>query len=144
MTAIIEFRGAYRFLSNFYLTPVAYDGHVWATAEHAYQAAKTNDLLIKLMILGEPNPGTVKKIGKQIGKKDFREDWDAVRVPIMLGIVRAKFTQNVTLRQWLVATGDAELIEGNKWGDVFWGVCNGKGENNLGKILMQVRNELKP
>ena len=61
----------------------------------------------------------------------------------MLSIVRAKF-ENAYLRRRLIATGDAELMEGNDWGDRFWGVCRGKGENRLGKILMKVRAEIRP
>ena len=61
----------------------------------------------------------------------------------MEDICRAKFTQNEELKKKLIDTGDATLIEGNTWNDTFWGVCNGVGENNLGKILMKIREELK-
>jgi predicted NAD-dependent protein-ADP-ribosyltransferase YbiA (DUF1768 family) len=61
----------------------------------------------------------------------------------MTMVVRAKFTQNRILADKLIATGDTELIEGNNWRDYFWGMCNGKGKNNLGKILMKVREELR-
>ena len=60
----------------------------------------------------------------------------------MYEIVKDKFSRNPELRVKLLNTGDIELIEGNYWGDTFWGVCNGKGENHLGKILMRVRKEL--
>ena len=61
----------------------------------------------------------------------------------MLEIVRSKFKQNKDLAKKLIETGDAYLEEGNWWGDKIWGVCNGEGENRFGKILMQVREELK-
>jgi len=60
----------------------------------------------------------------------------------MTDLVRQKFS-NPQLAKQLLDTKDFELIEGNTWGDTFWGVCSGKGQNNLGKILMQIRNELK-
>lgn len=61
----------------------------------------------------------------------------------MYEICLAKFTQHEFLKEALLATGDSELIEGNTWRDYFWGVCNGKGQNKLGKILMRIRAELR-
>lgn len=72
----------------------------------------------------------------------LRPDWEYIRVDVMTELVRKKFSQE-PLRSQLIATGDAELIEGNWWNDTFWGVCNGVGENNLGKILMKVRDEIR-
>lgn len=72
----------------------------------------------------------------------MRPDWDDVKVDVMEEIVYAKFTQNENLMHMLVLTEDMPLIEGNSWGDTFWGVCDGVGENNLGKILMRVRDRL--
>jgi ribA/ribD-fused uncharacterized protein len=73
----------------------------------------------------------------------MRPDWEQVKILIMTSLVRDKFTRHQDLKEQLLATGDAELIEGNWWGDTFWGVCKGKGENHLGKVLMKVREELK-
>ena len=61
----------------------------------------------------------------------------------MYEIVKAKFEQNEDLRKRLINTGDEELIEGNTWGDKIWGKVKGEGQNNLGKILMRVRKELR-
>lgn len=74
----------------------------------------------------------------------MRKDWDEVKLSVMETVVRAKFTQNPHLAKYLVETGEAELVEGNRWRDVFWGVYSvtGEGENNLGKILMKVISEL--
>ena len=66
-----------------------------------------------------------------------------VKTNIMYDICLAKFTQNQDLKEKLLKTGNAILIEGNWWNDTYWGVCNGIGENNLGKILMKIREELK-
>ena len=58
-------------------------------------------------------------------------------------LVREKFSHNKDLKEMLLETGDAIIEEGNDWNDTFWGVCNGKGENHLGKILMKIREELR-
>ena len=73
----------------------------------------------------------------------MRPDWNDIRVDIMRNIVNAKFTQNPDLMNKLLETNDAELLEGNWWKDTFWGICNGEGENNLGKILMEIRDKYK-
>ena len=65
-----------------------------------------------------------------------------MRIDIMTALVTQKFNRHIDLRKKLLATGDEELIEGNWWGDTFWGVCRGKGDNHLGKILMEVRSKL--
>lgn len=87
-----------------------------------------------------PRAVDAKKLGKLV---TIRPDWDEIKVEVMYEIVKAKFHYNPDLREMLLATEDAELIEGNWWGDTFWGVCKGQGLNNLGKILMRVRDEYK-
>ena len=72
----------------------------------------------------------------------IRKDWDDVKLDVMLWGIREKF-KNEDLRQLLMETGEEELVEGNWWGDKFWGVSNGEGENHLGKILMRVREEVR-
>ncbi len=81
-----------------------------------------------------------KRKGRQV---ELRPGWDAVRLSAMEEVVRAKFTQNPDLAARLAATGTMPLVEGNFFGDTFWGVDakTGKGENNLGKILMKIREE---
>ena len=92
------------------------------------------------MIRNAPSPGAAKRMGRKIA---IRNDWEAVKEKVMLSVVRAKF-EDAYLRRLLTATGTAALIEGNEWGDRFWGVCRGEGENRLGKILMKVRSETCP
>lgn len=137
--SIERFAGPHRFLSNFYPAPLVWEGRSWPTAEHAYQAAKCSRADQARMILEAPSPGAAKRLGRKI---ELRADWDEVKESVMLSIVRAKL-ENAHLRRLLIATGDAELIEGNYWGDRFWGVCRGEGENRLGKILMKVRTEIR-
>lgn len=136
---IREFQGEFRFLSNFWMTPIEFDGEVWPSAEHAYQAAKTVDRAWRTRIKFCKTPGLAKRMGKSV---PIRNGWEGRRLEVMLRIVRIKFLYDYTLARQLMATGDRELIEGNRWGDTFWGVCNGVGENHLGRILMQVRAEL--
>ena len=71
-------------------------------------------------------------------KLTLRPDWDSFRLLAMEEIIQEKFDQYEALKLKLIMTNPAELIEGNHWGDVFWGVCKGKGENHLGKILMKI------
>lgn len=137
---IKEFRGDNRFLSNFYPAIVSYEGKKYPTSEHAFQAAKTLDKLAIEKIRMAKTPGKAKRLGRKVV---LRDDWDTVRILIMERIVRSKFSNDTALKEKLLATGDQELIEGNHWGDTFWGVCEGIGENNLGKLLMRVRKYLR-
>ena len=73
----------------------------------------------------------------------MREDWDRIKKRIMFKLVKDKFTRDETLRTKLLGTGNDLLVEDNTWGDTYWGKCNGKGKNHLGKILMRVRHELR-
>lgn len=130
---------AFRFLSNFYPAKVVYEGIEYPTSEHAYQAAKTLDVLQRENVAMLASPADAKRYGKAVS---MRPNWDNIKVRVMEEIVYAKFTQNENLNHMLVLTDDIELIEGNSWGDTFWGVCKGVGENHLGKILMRVRNRL--
>jgi ribA/ribD-fused uncharacterized protein len=137
--AIKEFQGENRFLSNFWDAKVVLDGVTYPTVEHAYQAAKTLDKERRKVIQAQPTPGKAKRAGQRV---KIRSDWENVKVGIMLDLVRQKFKNNVKLKNRLLATGSEELIEGNTWGDTFWGRCRGVGKNHLGKILMKVRSEL--
>lgn len=136
---IDSFRGEYEFLSNFYRHPVFWQGLVWATSEHAYQAAKcSEDEDFYLFQDNKMTPGQAKRLGQTVLTW---YNWDSKRFDVMLDIVKAKF-DDPDLAAMLMATGDAILIEGNTWGDRYWGQCDGVGENNLGKILMYVRDNL--
>ena len=134
---ISSFTGKYAFLSNFYPAPVTYMGQTYANSEAAFQAQKTCCVKEQqqFSIYRLHNPAEAKKRGKK--------DWNKVRISIMYEICMCKFLQNPNLRDALLATGDSLLVEGNTWGDYFWGMVNGHGENQLGIILMDVRGKLK-
>ena len=133
------FRDQYRFLSNFQRCPIVHDGIFYPSAEHAYVAAKTLDLDERIEISLLPGPGKAKAYGKIM---KVRPDWNEVKFDLMKEIIRKKF-HNSELKEMLLATGNEELVEVNTWGDTVWGVCNGTGLNWLGKILMEVRSELR-
>ena len=130
----------YKFLSNFYYAPFSLDGNIWPTIEHYYQAAKTNDDLTQTRIRELSTAAEAKAIGQNV---KLRPDWEEVKIPIIRRAVRAKFLQNENLASKLVETWEKVLIEYAPWGDRFWGIDKaGVGENNLGKVLMEVRAEL--
>lgn len=135
----MRFNGKYVFLSNFCPVFITIDRIKYPTVEHAYQAAKTLNRLEKLMIASLASPGRAKRVGRKL---NLHSNWDEVKVGVMLQLVRLKFT-DPSLRAELLMTGDMELVEDNIWGDVFWGMCRGKGQNQLGKILMKVREECR-
>lgn len=140
-TSITSFQGEFRFLSNFWPATVELDGEIYPTVEHAYQAAKTNDPAERALVRSAPTPGKAKRMGRSVTK---RLDWDAVKVGVMKDLLQQKFAEgDPNLTELLLSTGMTRLVEGNTWGDRFWGVCNGKGENVLGRLLMKVRADIR-
>lgn len=138
--AIYGFFDEYRFLSNFHVAPVIYQGIEYPSSEHAYQAAKTLDENIRREFAALPTPNDAKHKGKKL--KNIRPDWESIKYKVMYDIVFDKFIRNHDLKEKLLATGRKHLEETNWWGDKTWGVYNGIGKNWLGKILMIVRSEL--
>lgn len=138
---IDKFDGEYDFLSNFYSMPIVYDGLRFQSAEAAYQAQKTTDPSERRKFQ-DLTAGHAKRLGRKIKVESIR-DWDEIKDRIMYAVCTAKFKQSDLLLKRLLETGDEELVEGNTWGDTYWGVCNGVGENHLGKILMRIRSELR-
>ena len=139
MEPINGFKNQHAFLSNFYPAPITFEGLVYPTSEHLYQALKTESPSEREFVRSAGTPGESKRRGRRV---TVRENWNAIKVSIMREIVREKFLQNPELEKRLLDTGDALLVECNSWGDVYWGVCRGKGENYLGLVLMNVRLEL--
>jgi ribA/ribD-fused uncharacterized protein len=135
---ISSFKGEYRWLSNFHMVEVDWQGHTYRSTEHAYQAAKTDSLLEREEVRGATTCGKAKRLGQEVTMRKF---WDDERVSVMRELTRRKF-QDPGLREKLILTAKQHLVEGNLWGDVFWGVCEGEGENHLGRILMDVRAEI--
>lgn len=137
---IDSFDGDYEFLSNFYVHPVTVWGKTYASTEHAFQAAKATNDADHEKVRRCGSPGQAKRMGRAI---PCRADWDRVKEDVMLDCLRAKFAPGSELAERLLTTGSKKLVEGNHWGDVYWGVCRGKGKNRLGHLLMLVRSELQ-
>lgn len=141
---VTSFSGGWRWLSNFYPCVCVYEGDVYPSSEHAYQAAKFprgHEARRTIAVL--PTPGATKRFAKTF-KHAHSKDFHGRKLTVMKDVLRSKFLMNRDLQDKLVATANpaVELIEGNTWGDTYWGVCDGQGKNHLGKLLMQVRDGL--
>ena len=142
---IVEFDGQYDFLSNFYPSSILYEGIVYPTNEHFFQAMKTLDIETRKAIAAAPTPGAAKRMGRHVS---LRPDWEKIKVDVMRTGLMLKFT-DAALAEKLLATGDEELVEGNWWHDQTWGSCfcpehcRTPGRNLLGMLLMELRKELQ-
>jgi ribA/ribD-fused uncharacterized protein len=145
-----EFQGDYRWLSNFWPVNIVLDGITYPTVEHAYQAAKTDIPALRAEIAVCGKPGTAKRLGRRL---TLRQGWEDEKLEVMEDLLRQKFAPGTQLARWLLGTGYQALIEGNAWGDRFWGVsCPGPrslgyslglGMNHLGTLLMHIREDLR-
>jgi ribA/ribD-fused uncharacterized protein len=147
---IKSFSGHKAFLSNFYPAKVRIQGVEYPTLEHAFVSMKCGlqgrfsqknvedkEALAKFVSL---TPGQVKRLGREI---EIIPTWNNIRLSVMEVLLRLKFSSdNPELIKKLLDTRDENLVEGNSWGDMFWGVYNGVGSNHLGLLLMKVRDSL--
>lgn len=150
MPEIDSFTGKYRFLSNFYIQTLMFEGDEYPSSENAYQAAKTlnkNERIpfqTQRMIdaagldLKEMTPFRAKKAGMEL---KLRPNWDEDKIEIMQTIIDEKFEDSI-MKILLISTLGKELVEGNYWNDTFWGKCKGVGRNELGKALMRKRQKI--
>jgi len=142
--AIITFNGTNAFLSNYSPSPLQVNGRDYPTVEHAYQAYRAQHSHDREAIRLAPTPNAAKRLAHTIPQ---RSDFDNIKLFVMDQNLRKKF-KIVRLREQLLATGTAELVEGNYWHDNFWGACVCKtcyyaeGQNHLGQLLMQIRADL--
>lgn len=137
---IKEFQGEFRWLSNFAPVSVVYDGVKYRSVEHAYMAAKSNDKAWREFCKNTYKAGEVKKASRTIS---LRDDWEQVKIDVMRELLEQKYNTE-PYKTLLLETGGEHIQEGNMWNDKFWGVClkTGKGNNTLGKIIMEIRNNL--
>ena len=143
MSIINSFSEEYSFLSNFTYSPIVENGVTYPTVEHAFQALKTLDLQERQKVVNCTTPGRAKRMGATMV---LRSDWEKIKVHIMRTLLILKF--NIPeFRKQLLATGDATIIEGNRWHDNFWGdcvcpECTEPDKNILGELLMEIRSNL--
>ena len=135
---IDKFDGEFAFLSNFYPCTIYDEKLTFPSTEHYFQAMKTLDMIERISISQAATPGKSKRMGRSV---TLRPDWEDIKLSVMETALRQKFA-DPELAEKLKATGNEELVEGNWWHDTYWGVCEGVGENNLGKLLMKIRSEL--
>jgi hypothetical protein len=134
-----SFRNELAFLSNFYASPLVYEGQHYPSAEHAYQCAKTRDPSFVQQIRHAESPVEAKRLGRIA---PMRPDWEAVKLDVMEAVLRAKF-EDPALAFKLAATGELPLEEKNSWGDRFWGTTNGVGRNHFGRLLEKIRPDVR-
>ena len=143
--AIVSFRGEHRFLSNFGFCSITLEGVELPSLEHAFVASKVNqeDVRCKAMEISNMTTSEAKRHGRRI---PIRNDWNEIRVDVMRALIEQKFNFINMNGKKLMATKDRMLIEGNEWGDRYWGMertdIGYEGHNNLGNLLMERRTEL--
>ena len=138
--SITSFEPPFSFLSNFYPALVQFEGKIYPTVEHAYQAAKTYSHSYRASIQTAQTAGEAKKRGREA---PMWRDWPERKLRVMENLLWQKFLKP-DLMVMLKTTGDRELIEGNYWNDTYWGQCPvGIGDNHLGRLLMKIRKELR-
>ena len=138
---ITEFQNEHRWLSNFAPVKIKLDGLEFPSVEHAYMSAKSDNAEWKKFCSNPNNKaGDVKRQSRNV---TLKEDWDEIKLEVMKECVTQKFSQE-PYRTKLLETGTQHIQERNRWNDKFWGVClkTNKGENHLGRLIMDVRSAL--
>jgi len=123
-----------------------FEGKCFPTAEHAYQAGKARKEAVRDWILSAPTPSLVAMAAHGLYTWDIVPDWAKIKFSRMKAVLHAKFSQHEDLRNLLLSTGDARLVESSNVSSAVnrvWGEVNGKGQNMLGILLMEIRAELR-
>ena len=141
MDKIKGFTKDYHFLSNYYNHTIKFDGlfyrnNIACFIAQMFESDDTKKLFSKML------PGQAIRMAEMM-RNPREKEWDDIKEDLMYKICYAKFSYATKLRDQLIDTGDAELINETKWDNKFWGTTDGIGENRLGKILMRIREELK-
>lgn len=132
----------YGAFSNLFRRPIEFEGLVYPTSEHAYQAGKARKPAVRDWILSAPTPALAAMAAHGLYVWDVVPDWALIKFDRMRGVLRAKFDQHLDLRELLLATGEARLVEAGTVSNAvnrLWGEVDGKGENMLGVMLMELR-----
>lgn len=132
--------------SNLYRRELVFEGEIFATSEHAYQAGKARKPAVRKWLMQAPSPSLLAMAAHGLYYWDVTPGWSTTKFDRMRSVLRAKFTQHADLRELLLSTGDARLVESATVdNDVnrLWGEVNGTGRNMLGVLLMEIRAELR-
>ncbi|WP_082845409.1 NADAR family protein [Paraburkholderia caribensis] len=135
----------YGAFSNLYKRDIEFEGTVFPTAEHAYQAGKARKPQVREWLLAAPSPSLLAMAAHGLYVWDIAPEWSKTKFDRMKRVLTAKYSQHDDLRKLLLGTGDAVLIETATVDNAvnrLWGEVNGKGQNKLGQLLMEVRDEL--
>lgn len=135
----------YGALSNLYRREVEFEGRVYPTSEHAYQAGKASKPAVRDWILSAPSPSLAAMAAHGLYTWDIVPNWSQIKFARMRAVLCAKFNQHEDLRELLISTGQARLVEAgtvNNAVNRLWGEVDGKGQNMLGVMLMELRAEL--
>jgi ribA/ribD-fused uncharacterized protein len=133
----------YGAFSNLYPRPIEFEGRTFPTSEHAYQAGKAQKPAVREWILSAPTPALAAMAAHGLYVWDVAPDWARIKFDRMRAVLRAKFDQHADLKELLMSTGNARLVEAgtvNNAVNRLWGEVNGKGENMLGVMLMELRS----
>lgn len=129
--------------SNFYISPIIYNGKRWRTTEHLYQAMKFEDENIQEKIRSCASARQAAKLGRSYIQGQLRANWDDIKYGVMKDIILCKVKQHPRIKKLLLDTGDVPIIEYSKK-DYVWGSgANFEGKNWLGKIWMEIRSALR-
>lgn len=149
MTAEIRFYRAserpYGAFSNLYRRPIVFEGETFPTGEHAYQAGKARKREVRAWLMSAPSPALLAMAAHGLYYWDVAPGWSTTKFDRMRNVLRAKFVQHEDLRDLLLSTANARLVESASVDNEVnrtWGEVNGVGKNMLGKLLMEVRDEL--
>ena len=136
----------YGAFSNLYRRAIEFEGETFVTSEHAYQAGKARKPEVKAWLMAAPSPSLLAMAAHGLYYWDVAPGWSKTKFDRMRGVLRAKYTQHQDLQDLLLSTGDAKLIETATTDNEvnrLWGEVNGVGQNMLGVLLMELREELK-
>lgn len=136
----------YGVFSNLFRRSVEFEGEVFATSEHAYQAGKARKPEVRNWVLSAPSPALVAMAAHGLYYWNIAPGWSRTKFDRMRAVLRAKFTQHDDLRKLLLATGNTRLVESatvDNEVNRLWGEVNGEGRNMLGTLLMELRGELR-
>lgn len=136
----------YGAFSNLFPRPFTFHGQVYPTAEHAYQAGKPKNDAVREWLLSAPTPALLAMAAHGLYTWDIVSNWSSIKTDRMRAVLRSKFTQHPDLCSLLLSTQDARLVEAPRTDtstNRYWGEVNGKGRNMLGRLLMDLRTELR-